>query len=95
MTGTDIPADFIGSTYFRPFPNFLTAEAPAIVMQSTNVTDTILPTPNPSYTPAPLLTGAPHNVTHQSTMTMKLNISALQASGSYITVLRFFATPSF
>ena len=95
MTGQDIPADFTNSTYYRPFPSLLASEAPAIVMQSTNVTDTINPTPNPSYTPAPVLTGVPHDTTHQSTMTMKLNVSSIQPAGSYITVVRFLATPSF
>lgn len=34
MSGNDIPADFIGSTYFRPFPDQTTAESPATVMMS-------------------------------------------------------------
>lgn len=37
MSGNDIPADFIGSTYFRPFPDRTASEVPATVMTSTNV----------------------------------------------------------
>ena len=37
MTGDDIPSDFIDSTYYRPFPNSLASESPAIIMSSTNV----------------------------------------------------------
>lgn len=95
MTGEDIPADFINNTYFRPFPNLLLSEAPAVIMQSTNVTADITPTPFPAYTPAPLLTGAPHDTTHQATITMKGNVSNFQAAGTYATVIRFLATPSF
>ena len=95
MTGQDIPADFINNTYFRPFANRLISENPTTVMQSTNVTADISPTPNPAYTPAPVLTGIPHDTTHQSTMTMKVNISGLQPAGTYATVIRFLATPSF
>jgi len=95
MTGEDIPADFINNTYYRPFPNLLLSEAPAVVMQSTNVTADITPTPFPAYTPAPVLTGTPHDVTHQATITMKGNVSNFQSAGTYSTVIRFLATPSF
>ncbi len=37
MSGNDIPADFIDSTYYRPFPDRTAAESPATVMTSTNV----------------------------------------------------------
>lgn len=37
MSGTDIPSDFIDDTYFRPFPDRLQGENPAVVMSSTNV----------------------------------------------------------
>lgn len=95
MTGQDIPTDFINSTYYRPFANRLISEDPATVMQSSNVTADITPTPNPAFTPAPALTGFPHDTTHQATMTMKVNISGLQPAGTYATVIRFLATPSF
>jgi hypothetical protein len=95
MTGQDIPADFINSTYYRPFPNSLLSEAPATIMQSSNVTADITPTPAVPYTPAPALTGVPRNTTHQAVITMKANVSTLQAAGAYKTVLRFLATPSF
>lgn len=95
MAGTDIPADFIGSTYYRPFADKSIPQSPAIVMQSTNVTANLTPTPNPSLTPAPLLTGTPRNTTHQAAMTFKVNISPLQSAGSYSTVIHFVATPSF
>lgn len=95
MTGSDIPADFINSTYYRPFADLSVPENPATVMTSTNVTQNLTPTPNPSLTSAPLLTGTPRDTTHQSTMTFKANISPLQAAGSYFTVIHFVATPSF
>lgn len=37
MSGHDIPADFIDSTYYRPFPDRTAAESPAAVMTSANV----------------------------------------------------------
>lgn len=33
-TGNDIAADFVGPTYFRPFPDASLAEAPAVVMST-------------------------------------------------------------
>ena len=95
MTGEDIPTDFINNTYYRPFADLTASQNPAPVMQGNNVTEDITPTPNPSLTPAPLLTGVPRNITHQSTLTFKANISPLQSAGSYSTVIRFVATPSF
>ena len=35
MSGSDIPADFAGSTYFRPFPDLSLGGTPATVMAST------------------------------------------------------------
>lgn len=95
MTGQDIPSDFISSSYFRPFANRLTSETPATIMQSTNITADITPTPAIPYTPAPLLTGTPRTTTHQAVITMKANISGLQPAGTYAGVIRFLATPSF
>jgi hypothetical protein len=95
MTGQDIPADFISSSYFRPFANRLLSESAATIMQSNNVTADISPTPAIPYTPAPVLTGTPRSTTHQSVITMKANISGLQPAGTYATVIRFLATPSF
>lgn len=37
MSGNNIPADFINSNYYRPFPDRTSAESPATVMTSTNV----------------------------------------------------------
>ncbi len=37
MSGDDIPADFINSTYYRPFPDRVAAESPITVMKSGNV----------------------------------------------------------
>lgn len=72
MSGTDIPTDFLGSTYYRPFPDAESAENPAVVMNNTNVTDS-----------------------STATMTFKANISGTQEAGSYQTIIRFVATPSF
>ncbi|MFZ6034541.1 MAG: hypothetical protein ACOYUB_00090 [Patescibacteria group bacterium] len=37
MDGNDIPADFLSTDYFRPFPDRTAAEAPAVVMSSADV----------------------------------------------------------
>ncbi len=37
MSGSDIPSDFINSNYYRPFPDHLNSESPAVVMTSNNV----------------------------------------------------------
>ena len=37
MSGNDIPADFIDSTYYRPFPDRTAAESPSAVMTNVNV----------------------------------------------------------
>lgn len=37
MTGHDIPADFIDSTYYRPFPDRTASETPAIIMSNVDV----------------------------------------------------------
>lgn len=95
MTGQDIATDFISSSYFRPFANRLIPEDAATIMQSNNVTADITPTPAVPYTPAPVLTGVPRTTTHEAVMTMKANISGLQPAGTYTTVIRFLATPSF
>jgi len=98
MTGQDVPSDFtdvIYNSHYRPFANRLTSETPAIIMQSSNVTADITPTPAIPYTPAPLLTGVLRSTTHQAIMTMKANISGTQPAGTYATVIRFLATPSF
>jgi hypothetical protein len=100
MAGQDVPVDFSGNTlinytYFRPFANRLTSETAAPIMQSNNVTADITPTPGVPYTPAPVLTGVPRTTTHESVIRMKANISGLQPAGTYATVIRFLATPSF
>jgi hypothetical protein len=74
ISGEGTPADFINSTYFRPFPDEDLAEAPAVVMSSSNVTDANGET---------------------ATVTYKVNISNIQAAGTYDTVIKFVATPSF
>ncbi len=95
MSGEDIPVDFIDSSYYRPFADLSVPEEPATIMQSTNVTQNLTPTPNPSFTPAPALTGTPRDITHQASLTFKVNISPLQSTGTYNSVIRFTATPSF
>ncbi len=37
MSGDDIPADFISTSYYRPFPNRTAAESPTVIMSSVNV----------------------------------------------------------
>jgi len=98
MQDEDITTDFStgGNTYYRPFPDKSASEVPAIIMQSTNVT-LVTPTPTgiPGPTSAPILTGVPRDITHQSNLTFKANISPLQPAGNYQTVIHFVATPSF
>ncbi len=72
MSGQDIPSDFIDSTYYRPFPDKLAGESPAVVMSSANV-----------------------GRNRQATMTLKVNVSPVQAAGNYQTILHFVATPSY
>lgn len=72
MSGDDIPADFVGSTYYRPFSNAAAAGSPVVVMSNTNV-----------------------GRNRQSTMTFKVNISNTQPAGSYQTIVKFVATPSY
>ena len=101
MTGQDIPSDFTGNLYpssialFRPFANKLTAEDPAPIMQSSGITADVTPTPAIPFTPAPALTGTPRATTHQAIITLKANIVGVQPAGTYATVIRFLATPSF
>lgn len=37
MNGTDVPATFVDTTYFRPFPSLLDGKSPVTVMSGTNV----------------------------------------------------------
>lgn len=80
MSGEDIPSDFAGSSYFRPFPDALNGEPPAVIMSNENVT----------FEPEE----SPRN-THSSSATFKVNIPSAQPVGSYETVIDFVATPSF
>lgn len=93
MNGEDVPTDFAGLTYFRPFANRSAAENPETIMTSSNVTLNITPTPNPTIVPNP--TGTPRDITHEATITFKGNVSAIQTAGSYQAVINFVATPSF
>lgn len=72
MSGNDIPADFLGATYYRPFPDRSNSDLPVVVMTSSQVAKN-----------------------RQSTMTFKLNVSALQAPGNYQTIINYVATPSY
>jgi len=83
MSGEDIPTTFTtcGPTCYRPFPDTSIPEDPAIIMSSPNVTVD--------------LSSKPKDIYHQSTMTLKLNISDIQPAGTYQTVLNFMATPSY
>lgn len=81
MSLEDIPADFANNTYYRQFPDRTTADSPAVIMTSANVTVD--------------LTSKPKDIIHLSTVTFKANISPLQAAGSYQTVINFVATPGY
>ncbi len=83
MLGEDIPTTFTscGATCYRPFPDLSAPEDPAVVMSSPDVTVD--------------LASKPKDISHQSTLTFKLNIGTDQPSGSYQTVINFVATPSY
>jgi hypothetical protein len=83
MAGQDIPADFVNSTYYRPFSNESANQTSAVVMSSSKVT---MPSGTPTPAPARLRT-------HESTIQYKVNISSLQLTGNYHTVIKFTATP--
>src|SRR3989338_523023 len=72
MSGNDIPADFVNSTYYRPFADSTAPENPVTVMSNSNITESSI-----------------------STVTFKANVSNIQPAGSYQTVIKFVATPSF
>ena len=92
---SNVPVDFVTGSYFRPFANRLLSEEASIIMLSDNVTADITPTPAIALTPAPVLTGVARTTTHEAIITMKTNISSIQPAGTYATVIRFLATPSF
>lgn len=85
MSGTDIPSTFTtcGSTCYRRFADTVTlpVETPAVIMTSPDVTVD--------------LSSKPKNIIHQSTITYKLNVGAIQAAGSYQTIINYVATPSY
>lgn len=83
MSGEDIPTTFTtcGATCYRPFPDLSIPEDPAVVMSSPDVTVN--------------LNSKPKDISHQSTLTFKLNVGADQPAGSYQTVISFVATPSY
>ena len=83
MSGEDIPTTFTtcGATCYRPFPDLSASEDPAVVMTSPDVTVD--------------LASKPKDISHQSTVTFKLNIDTNQLSGSYQTIINFIATPSY
>jgi len=86
MADEDIPQTYTdcGSNCYRPFPDTTATspvQNPEVVMSSSNVTVD--------------LTSKPKDIVHQSTVTFKANISPLQETGSYQTVINFVATPTF
>lgn len=80
MTGDDIPADFVDSTYYRPLADLSVAGSPQTIMSNTNVT---------------LDSGSTPRNSTQSTMTFKANVSSVQPAGTYQTIISFIATPSY
>lgn len=73
LSGDDVDtADFVDSTYFRPFPANSLAEDPVTVMNKSGVTRT-----------------------STATVTYKINISAVQATGTYYNIIQYIALPSF
>lgn len=83
MSGEDIPTTFIscGSDCYRRFANLNNSEQPVIIMSNNNVTVD--------------LSSKPKDIYHQSTITFKVNTDSNQPSGTYQTIIRFIATPSY
>lgn len=85
MAGVDIPTTFTscGDTCYRQFSDTVTipVENPVAIMSSQNVTVD--------------LSSKPKDIIHQSTITYKLNVSAIQAAGTYQTIIHYVATPSY
>ncbi len=73
LSGQDIPSDFIGSQYYRPFPDSSRAESPVVIMSGSRLS----------------------GKKHQSAITFKVNVSPLQAAGTYQTIISFVATPTY
>lgn len=72
MSGNDVPAAFVDSTYFKQFADASAAESAKVVMSSANV-----------------------GRARQSTITYKVNISNVQAAGTYKNTITFTATPTY
>lgn len=73
MSGEDVnTADFVDSTYYRPFANQEDGDTAAVVMSSEGVA-----------------------TESAATVTYRLNIDSSQPAGSYHTVVKFIAVPSF
>lgn len=83
IKGRDVPTDFVNSAFFRPFLDVLTNpdQMPAVVMGSVNVTAD----PNVS----------PKDIYHKAAIIFKVNIAPVQPAGSYQTIIKFVATPTY
>jgi hypothetical protein len=83
MSGEDIPSTFTscGANCYRRFADRTDtpAEDPVVVMSSNDVTVD--------------LSSKPKDITHNATMTFKVNIGANQQGGSYQTIINFVAIP--
>lgn len=81
MSGDDVPADFVNSTYYRQFADASAAESAATIMNKSGVTYDY---PNNTW---PWRSVA--------TITYKVNVSSVQEAGTYTNFVTFIATPTF
>jgi hypothetical protein len=85
MANEDIPSIFTtcGETCYRRFPDSTAEppESPAVIMSNNDVTVD--------------LESKPKDIIHESTITFRANISPVQEAGTYQTIVKFVATPSY
>ena len=81
MNGDDVPSDFTDTTYFRPFADDSLSEAPASIMEKSEVTWDYPSNAWPWES--------------EATITYKVNISAVQTAGRYQNIITYVAVPSY
>lgn len=79
LLGDDIPSDFIAN-YYRPFVDMSSDNQPIEIMGGININKYVF--------------NSDRN-TKQATLTLKVNVSPIQAGGNYQTIISFVAIPSY
>lgn len=83
LKGNPVPSDFINNNYYRPFSDTQNYpnQSPPIIISSKNVTA------DPKI--------SPKDIYHQAAITFRVNIGPAQPSGSYQTIIKFVAIPTY